>query len=118
MLRSYRFSTRSVGYSNECLGFHLGTLQTANLGDGQGPQNETAVVRADFGSSLLGTCLESLTGAYGLFRAMKTPTIVNGLLISICLFAIRGRSLQNLAAGDYWSLVSRGFQRGAIHTAS
>ncbi|KDQ16117.1 hypothetical protein BOTBODRAFT_130344 [Botryobasidium botryosum FD-172 SS1] len=53
---------RSFGFSTECLGFHIGDKQKSNLGDGQGYQDEIAVIRQDFGDSTLGTCLESLTG--------------------------------------------------------
>ncbi|KAH8119601.1 hypothetical protein DFH11DRAFT_455397 [Phellopilus nigrolimitatus] len=53
---------RSLGFSNECFGFHLGNPQSANLGDGHGPVNQTIELRADFGSSVFGTCLESLAG--------------------------------------------------------
>ncbi|KAF8332615.1 uncharacterized protein EI90DRAFT_3145332 [Cantharellus anzutake] len=52
----------SIGFAKECLGFHIGNPQTANLGDGRGWVNETAVIRADYMNPLLGTCLESLTG--------------------------------------------------------
>jgi len=52
----------SIDFARECLGFHIGNPQQANLGDGRGWVNETAVIRADYNSALLGTCLESLTG--------------------------------------------------------
>jgi len=53
---------RSIGFSTECLGFHLGGPQTANLGDGRGWQNETAVLRWDYDNAMAGSCLESFTG--------------------------------------------------------
>ncbi|KAF9493468.1 hypothetical protein BDN71DRAFT_1394947 [Pleurotus eryngii] len=53
---------QAIGFSTECLGLHLGTPQTANLGDGAGDVDELGVWRADFHSPLLGTCLESLIG--------------------------------------------------------
>lgn len=43
-------------------GIHIGTPQTANLGDGNGPQNEIKVMRQDFGVPAIGTGVESLTG--------------------------------------------------------
>jgi len=52
----------SIGFARECLGLHKGNPQTANLGDGRGWVNETAVIREDFGDFLLGTCIESLKG--------------------------------------------------------
>jgi len=53
---------RSIGFSTECLGFHLGGPQSANLGDGRGWQNETAVLRYDYDNAMAGSCLESFTG--------------------------------------------------------
>ncbi|KAF8573540.1 hypothetical protein K439DRAFT_1642923 [Ramaria rubella] len=53
---------KSIGFSTECLGIHIGTPQTANLGDGNGAQNEIKVIRQDFGNAELGTCLESAVG--------------------------------------------------------
>jgi len=53
---------RSVGFSTECLGFHIGNPQTANLGDGRGWQNEIAVLRWDYDNAITGTCCESIKG--------------------------------------------------------
>ncbi|CDO73599.1 hypothetical protein BN946_scf185014.g69 [Trametes cinnabarina] len=53
---------KAIGFSKECLGFHLGAPQTANLGDGNGSVNQTIEFRQDFGNDVLGTCLESLVG--------------------------------------------------------
>ncbi|EGO00163.1 hypothetical protein SERLA73DRAFT_160150 [Serpula lacrymans var. lacrymans S7.3] len=53
---------RSIGFSEECFGFHLGGAQSANLGDGNGSVNQTIELREDYGSSSVGTCLESLVG--------------------------------------------------------
>ena len=48
--------------SEECLGIHLGNPFPANLGDGNGPVNQTIELRQDYGDAELGTCLESLIG--------------------------------------------------------
>ncbi|KAF9562780.1 hypothetical protein CPC08DRAFT_706486 [Agrocybe pediades] len=53
---------KAIGFSTECLGVHLGDPQSANLGDGHGPVNQTVELRQDFGDPNLGTCLESLIG--------------------------------------------------------
>ncbi|KAF8320788.1 hypothetical protein DL93DRAFT_2124390 [Clavulina sp. PMI_390] len=53
---------KSIHFSTECMGFHIGNPQTANLGDGLGSQNQIAVIREDFNNVGLGTCLESLAG--------------------------------------------------------
>ncbi|KAF7291075.1 hypothetical protein MKEN_01492200 [Mycena kentingensis (nom. inval.)] len=54
---------QAIGFDRECLGQHKGTPQSANLGDGKGEVNETAVIRIRRGDApVLGTCIESLTG--------------------------------------------------------
>ncbi|KAJ7071959.1 hypothetical protein C8F01DRAFT_1101974 [Mycena amicta] len=53
---------QAIGFDRECLGLHLGDPQSANLGDGRGDVNETAVIRQSFGIPGIGTCVESLTG--------------------------------------------------------
>ncbi|KAF8529884.1 hypothetical protein JB92DRAFT_2860168 [Gautieria morchelliformis] len=53
---------KSIGFSTEFLGIHRGTPQTANLGDGNGPQNEIKVIRQDYGLPSVGTGIESLIG--------------------------------------------------------
>lgn len=85
LINAYTFNpaaNRSLGFSSECLGQHSGTGQAANLGDGNGystyPQyshpvtsisrigisqeNETAVIRWDYGDPELGTCKETIQG--------------------------------------------------------
>lgn len=56
------FNVSHVRSSTECFGIHLGAPQSANLGDGNGFVNQTVELRQDFGSSSVGTCLESLVG--------------------------------------------------------
>ncbi|KAF8507377.1 hypothetical protein BU17DRAFT_57478 [Hysterangium stoloniferum] len=58
-LRNYFLS---VGFSAECLGQHLGDHQAANLGDGLGDRNETAVIRYNYGDPALGSCKETVQG--------------------------------------------------------
>ncbi|KJA27778.1 hypothetical protein HYPSUDRAFT_876163 [Hypholoma sublateritium FD-334 SS-4] len=53
---------KALGFSIECLGIHLGAPQSANLGDGNGPVNQTMELRQDFGDAEVGTCLETLIG--------------------------------------------------------
>ncbi|KAJ6585512.1 hypothetical protein B0H19DRAFT_1109880 [Mycena capillaripes] len=52
----------SVGFAGECLGQHEGAPQTADLGDGDGYVNETAVLRYDYNSPTIGTCQETVQG--------------------------------------------------------
>ncbi|KAI0081521.1 hypothetical protein K474DRAFT_1587534 [Panus rudis PR-1116 ss-1] len=63
-LRNYFLS---FGYSSECLGQHLGDDQAADLGDGHGTLNETAVIRWNYGDPQLGSCQETVKGG-GHFR--------------------------------------------------
>jgi len=53
---------QSMNFASECLGQHLGDHQQADLGDGNGPLNETAVIRYDYGDPSLGTCKETVDG--------------------------------------------------------
>jgi len=53
---------RAIGFSTECFNIHLGTPQTANLGDGNGWVNQSIELRQDYGSAGGGTCLESAIG--------------------------------------------------------
>lgn len=53
---------QSFGFSTECLGQHAGSDQAADLGDGNGYLNETAVIRWDYGDANLGTCQETVEG--------------------------------------------------------
>ncbi|KAK0225621.1 hypothetical protein IW262DRAFT_1456728 [Armillaria fumosa] len=64
---------RALGFSIECFGQHLGTPQSANLGDGRGDVNETAVIRQDFNIPILGTCIESLTGGNHFRYVIEQP---------------------------------------------
>lgn len=69
----------SFGFAGECLGQHAGDHQGANLGDGRGYRtcssvdagnhpsnlvvdNETAVIRWNYGDPQLGTCKETIQG--------------------------------------------------------
>jgi len=47
--------------STECLGYHIGSTQTANLGDGDGNVPQTMELREER-FWILGTCVESLVG--------------------------------------------------------
>ncbi|KAF8504236.1 hypothetical protein BU17DRAFT_58249 [Hysterangium stoloniferum] len=72
---------RSLGLSTECLGIHIGGPQKANLGDGNGPLDQTSELRQDFGNSIFGTCLESLKGGNHLrYWRQDGPTANTGAL--------------------------------------
>lgn len=57
----YLYSPRSIGYSEECLGLHIGDLHDANLGDGNGRKSEEFLARQYY-FPVWGTCWESLAG--------------------------------------------------------
>ncbi|KAI0712014.1 hypothetical protein C8Q76DRAFT_796910 [Earliella scabrosa] len=50
------------GFGAECLGQHAGLPQTANLGDGNGQKDESAVLRWNYGDPEFGTCRETIQG--------------------------------------------------------
>lgn len=52
----------SFGFSGECLGQHSGAPQEADLGDGNGWENETAEYRWNYGDPQLGACKETIQG--------------------------------------------------------
>ncbi|KAG8952973.1 hypothetical protein FRC04_003425 [Tulasnella sp. 424] len=58
-LRNYFLS---LGFSGECLGQSLGSKQAANVGDGHGLLNETAVIRWNYGDPYVGSCKETIEG--------------------------------------------------------
>jgi len=68
---------QSVQMSFECLDLHLGGPQAANLGDGNGPVNQTMELRQDFGNAALGTCLESLIGGNHLRMFRQNGTLAD-----------------------------------------
>ncbi|PPQ73317.1 hypothetical protein CVT26_015340 [Gymnopilus dilepis] len=60
---------KSIGYSEECLGLHMGQLHDANLGDGDGRKTELFLARQYY-FPVWGTCWESVAGGHH-FRAWK-----------------------------------------------
>lgn len=54
-------TSRSLGYSGECLGLHYGNIHEANLGDGDGRKSEVFLARQYY-FPIWGTCWESLAG--------------------------------------------------------
>ncbi|PPR07766.1 hypothetical protein CVT24_003716 [Panaeolus cyanescens] len=58
-LRNYFLS---LGFSGECLGQNAGSQQAADLGDGNGYKNQTAVIRWNYGDPQLGACKETIEG--------------------------------------------------------
>ncbi|KAF9560886.1 hypothetical protein CPC08DRAFT_689520 [Agrocybe pediades] len=65
----FRYYTKSLGYSEECLGLHYGNLHDADLGDGDGRKTELFLARQYY-FPVWGTCWESLAGGHH-FRAWK-----------------------------------------------
>jgi len=65
-LRAY---AKSIGFSEECLGLHVGKRHLANLGDGHGRKVEHFLARQDY-FPVWGTCWESFAGGNH-FRAWK-----------------------------------------------
>ncbi|KAH9986624.1 hypothetical protein BJV77DRAFT_1028331 [Russula vinacea] len=65
----FREYTKSIGYSNECLGLHLGNIHDADLGDGNGRTPEQYLARQAY-FPVWGTCWESVAGGHH-FRAWR-----------------------------------------------
>lgn len=76
---------RAAGMSTECLRFHLGDPQSANLGDGNDAVNQTVELREDYGDSEVGTCLETLIGGNHLrmFRQNGTEANTGALFLAV-----------------------------------
>ncbi|KXN90216.1 hypothetical protein AN958_04706 [Leucoagaricus sp. SymC.cos] len=97
---------KAIGFSTECLGIHIGDPQSANLGDGNGPQNQTIELRQDYGDPDVGTCLESLIGGnhFRVFR-QNGPLAPTGALFLAHTISPDGynqgrNNFVNNAAGD------------------
>jgi len=60
---------RSIGFSEECLGLHIGDIHTANLGDGEDRKPEQFLARQYY-FPVWGTCWESFAGGNH-FRAWR-----------------------------------------------
>ncbi|KAJ3728794.1 hypothetical protein C8R42DRAFT_707084 [Lentinula raphanica] len=76
---------KAIGFSEECLGLHLGAPQSANLGDGNGWVNQTIELRQDYGNSEIGTCLETLIGGnhFRVFKQNGTDAQSNALFLAV-----------------------------------
>ncbi|KAG8700273.1 hypothetical protein FRC08_004795 [Ceratobasidium sp. 394] len=60
---------KSIGFSEECLGIHIGDIHSADLGDGEGRKDEQFLARQHY-FPIWGTCWESLAGGNH-FRAWR-----------------------------------------------
>ncbi|KAG9049433.1 hypothetical protein FS837_010237 [Tulasnella sp. UAMH 9824] len=60
---------KSIGFSEECLGMHMGNLHEADLGDGDGRKVEQFLARQHY-FPIWGTCWESVRGGNH-FRAWR-----------------------------------------------
>lgn len=67
--RGFEHYTKSLGYSQECLGLHYGNRHSADLGDGDSQKIELILARQHY-FPVWGTCWESLAGGHH-FRAWK-----------------------------------------------
>jgi len=62
--------SKSIGYSEECLGIHLGNKHDADLGDGDDRKAQQFLARQYYFLPVMGTCWESFAGGHH-FRAWK-----------------------------------------------
>ncbi|KAF8337179.1 hypothetical protein F5887DRAFT_1161168 [Amanita rubescens] len=106
----------AVGFSTECLGFHLGSPQTANLGDGNGWVNQSIEIRQDYGNAEVGTCLESLIGGnhFRVFRQNGSEANSGALFLAWVSLLLAGWSslnvcpLQSFSGGGMSTLLDIG----------
>jgi len=108
---------KSIGFSDECLGIHLGDLHAADLGDGDRKKLQQFLARQNF--PLMGTCWESLAGGHH-FRAWKQngtlansgawfigaskeePSSKNHMIVPNGYNIGRNYFVQQATAGSYW----------------
>jgi len=67
--RGLHMYSKSLGFSEECLGLHVGNIHDADLGDGDGRKGEHFLARQHY-FPIWGTCWESLVGGNH-FRAWR-----------------------------------------------
>ncbi|KAF7298194.1 PPM-type phosphatase domain-containing protein [Mycena chlorophos] len=96
---------QSIGFSTECLGIHIGTPQTANLGDGNGYVPQSAELREDYGDPDLGTCLESLIGGNHLRMYRQNGTQANSGALFLAVS-------QEEDASDNHNIIANGYNVG------
>ncbi|KAF9451255.1 hypothetical protein P691DRAFT_663543 [Macrolepiota fuliginosa MF-IS2] len=109
---------KAIGFSTECLGIHLGDPQSANLGDGNGPQNQTIELRQDYGDPDVGTCLESLIGGnhFRVFR-QNGPLAPTGALF-LAVSQEEPATESHTIIPDGYDLGRNSFVAGAIGSKS
>ncbi|KAF9527501.1 hypothetical protein CPB83DRAFT_876342 [Crepidotus variabilis] len=100
----FRDYAKSLGYSEECLGLHIGHIHEANLGDGDGKKLEMYLARQSY-FPVWGTCWESLAGGQH-FRAWKQ----NGTLANSGAWFI-GAS-KELDSRNHHTIVPDGYNLG------
>jgi len=95
---------KSIGFSEECLGMHIGALHDANLGDGDGRKSEQFLARQHY-FPIWGTCWESLVGGNH-FRAWKQ----NGTLANSGAWFLAASKEKYV--GDHHLIEDDGYNRG------
>ncbi|KZV89882.1 hypothetical protein EXIGLDRAFT_720992 [Exidia glandulosa HHB12029] len=101
---------RSIGFSDECLGLHMGTVHEADLGDGMGWRPEQLLARQTFRTSLEiplwgTTCWESLAGGNH-FRAWRQ----NGSLANTGAWFLAVS--QEMSGREHHMIVDNGYNLG------
>ncbi|KAK8864254.1 hypothetical protein IAR55_001500 [Kwoniella newhampshirensis] len=73
----------TAGLGEECLGQHLGSDQSANLGDGQGNVTEVEELRYNYGDPYIGTCQETFQGGLHLRYWIQNNTGAYFMAVSV-----------------------------------
>ncbi|WWC61719.1 uncharacterized protein I303_104304 [Kwoniella dejecticola CBS 10117] len=72
-----------AGQGEECLGQHLGSDQSANLGDGKGNVTEVEELRYNYGNPYIGTCQETFNGGLHLRYWIQNTTNAYFMAVSV-----------------------------------
>ncbi|WWD17449.1 hypothetical protein CI109_101890 [Kwoniella shandongensis] len=73
----------TAGLGEECLGQHLGSDQSANLGDGKGNVTEVEELRYNYGDPYIGTCQETFQGGLHLRYWIQNNTGAYFMAVSV-----------------------------------
>ncbi|WVQ82204.1 hypothetical protein IAT38_004332 [Cryptococcus sp. DSM 104549] len=83
----------TAGLGEECLGQHLGSDQSANLGDGQGNVTEVEELRYNYGDPYIGTCQETFNGGLHLRYWIQNTTGAYFLAVSVEMSLTMGHDI-------------------------
>jgi hypothetical protein len=102
--KGLHYYAKSIGFSEECLGLHIGDIHVANLGDGDDRKPEQFLARQHY-FPVWGTCWESFAGGNH-FRAWKQ----NGTLANSGAWFLGASKEEN--SREHHTIVPNGYNIG------